>query len=262
MTAFSSLYGARLDRELGNEDRTVLFTTAKRQGAINEAALEFADQTECLIRTSTVTITGGTGEYGLTFDPSTGVGDFLRWAKEGVQFHYTDSALNVTILVGDDLLRRDVPWLDRYEPGWRTSTVSSLVMQLPSMYYERMDGGQRLLGFVPIPSTGSSASAKAVVPYIAMPIPMTSDTQEPFNVYSLPSTSAITGQQRTDLRPYHQALVHYAAGQLEKLRRDYDASDRQMKIFYSYIQRYWQNTRTKGGTALTFGKNYFTRRRG
>lgn len=262
MTIFSSLYGGRLDRELGSEDRTVLFTTARRQAAVNEAQLEFADQTECLQRSSTITIVGGTGEYDLNFDPSSIVGDFIRWSKEGVRFVYTDASSNVTELVGDDLVRRDVPWLDRYEPGWRTSTVASSVMQLPTKYYMRVEAGRLLLGFTPIPSTGSSASAKAIVPYVCAPIPMTSDTHEPFGHYDLTSTgTAMVGIKRTDLRPLHQALVHYAAGQLEKYRRDKEASQGQLQMFYSYVQRYWQNARTKGGQALTFGKSYFTRGR-
>ena len=48
MTLFSSLYSARLDRELGTDDSTVLFTTARRKAAINEGQAEFADLTECL----------------------------------------------------------------------------------------------------------------------------------------------------------------------------------------------------------------------
>ena len=265
MTAFSSLYGERLSRELGTDDSTVLFTSARRKAAINEGALEFADITECLERTSTITIVGGTQEYAVTVDPSSIVGDFLRYAKRPVQFQYTDAAGVVTVLEGDDLPRRDPHWLARYAPGWNTSTTASTTRQTPSYYYDRVDGGRRVIGFAPKPCTGSSASAIALVPYIALPPPMTSDTQEPFQVVASTNVStnftAVAGVQRTDLRPFHQALVHYAAAQLEKFRKDTAASDRQMKQFYDYIQRYWQTMRTKSGTSLTFARTYFTRGR-
>ncbi len=263
MTQFSSLYGERLSRELGTDDSTVLFTSARRKAAINEGALAWADITECLERTSTITITGGTQEYVVTVDPSSIVGDFLRYSKQQVEFHYTDASSNETILVGDDFPRRDPAWLNRYEPGWRSSTTASTTMQLPSFYYDRMDGGQRLIGFAPKPCTGSSASAYAYVPYIAAPPPMTSDTQEPFQVVASTNVSTnftpVAGVQRTDLRPYHQALVHYAASELEKFRKDIEASDRQLKAFYNYVQRYWQTMRQKNGQSLTFGRNYFKR---
>jgi hypothetical protein len=248
---FSSLYGARLDEELGSEDRTVLFTTARRQSAINKGVSEFAELTECLQRTSTIAITGGTGEYNLNSTLLIADGDFVRFAKQQVEFRYTNASSQVTVLAGDDLPRRDIDWLNRYQPDWQTSTVASSVMQLPELYYERFDGGARYLGFTPVPSTGSSASAKVIVPYVARPAVMTSDTSEPFQ---------ISGAVRTDLREYHQAAVHYAAHQLEKLRRDDQASDRQLQKFLGYVARYSQNMRRKGGNALTMARNYFKTR--
>lgn len=245
---FSSLYGARLDEELGTDDNSVLFTTARRKAAINKGQSEFAELTECLVRTSTVTIAGGTGEYDLNSTVTIPGGDFVRLAKQQVEFRYVDASSNLTILTGDDLPRRDIDWLNRYEPGWRTSTVASSVMQTPTFYYERMDGGARYLGFTPTPSTGSSASATAIVPYVARPTVMTSDTNEPFQVGA---------SVRGDLRDYHQACVHYGAHQLEKLRRDDQASDRQLQKFLGYVTRYFQNARRKGGQSLTMARNYF-----
>lgn len=250
MTAFSSLYGAYLDEELGTDDSTVLFTTARRKAAINKGVREFARVTKCLVRQTTITITGGTGEYDVNSTTVIAAGDFMEWAKEQIQFRYTDASSHVTILAGDDLPRRDIDWLNRYRPGWPLSTVASSVMQLPSIWYERMDGGSRYLGFTPVPSTGSSASATVIVPYIAYPATMTSDTAQPFTV-----GSAI----RTDLAPYHQAAVHFAAHQLEKLRRDDQAIGMQLQKFAGYVTQYWQDLRAKGGTALTFGRMYFSR---
>jgi hypothetical protein len=249
---FSSLYSARLDRELGTDDSTVLFTTARRKSAINEAQEEFAELTECLQRRSSITLTAGIGEYDLTSTAVLSGGDFVRLSKEQVQFRYTDASSYLTVYAGDDLKRREIEWLNVYEPGWQDSTVASSVAQVPSIYYERTDGGGRYLGFYPVPSTGSSASMDAVVSYIARPTAMTSDTNEPFTV---------GGASRTDLRPFHQALVHYAAHQLEKLRRDDQASERQLQKFLGYVARFKENSRVKGGKALTFGRSYFRPRR-
>ena len=248
MTQFSSLYSARLDEELHSADSTVLFTSARRKAAINKGQEEFADLTECLLRQSTIAITGGTAEYDLNSTTVIAAGDFVRFAKEPVQFRYVDASSNLTVLQGDDLRRRDVGWLHRFQPGWQTSTVASTTEQLPDTYYLRADGPALYLGFTPTPSTGSSATATAIVPYLAQPAVLTSDTQEPF---------AVGAGYRTDLRPYHQALVHYAAHQLEKLRPDDQASDRQLQKFLGYVARYWQNVRIKGGTTLTPARQYF-----
>jgi hypothetical protein len=248
VTLFSSLYGTRLDRELGTDDSTVLFTTTRRKSAINEAQEAFAELTECLQRTSSITITGGVAEYDLTQSTVIPGGDFIRLSKEQVQVRYTDAAGAVTVYAGDNLQRREIEWLNVYVPGWQVSTVASSLQQVPTTYYERTDGGARLLGFYPTPSTGSSAAMDALVPYIARPTPMTSDTNEPFQV---------SGAVRTDLRPYHQALVHYAAHQLEKLRRDPQASELQLQKFLGYIARFQAQARVKGGKALTFARSYF-----
>lgn len=252
MTAFSSLYGTRLDRELGSDDRTILFTTARRKAAINEAAAEFADVTECLTRQSTIGVVGGVAEYDLNASTTFPNADFLRFSPEQVQFRYTDAAGTVTVLAGDDLPRRDVDWLNRYQPGWQVSTVASSVMQWPQIYYERIDGGHRYLGLWPTPSTGSSASADLVVPYVAQPPVLTSDTSEPYTV---------GGTVRSDLKPYHQALVHKAAALLERFRRDAEMEQKQDGLFVTYLTRYLASKRVKNGSLVTSAVNYFRPRR-
>lgn len=250
MTQFSSLFGTYLDSELGTDDSTVLFTTARRKLAINLGCKEFAKLTECLPRQSTIALTGGTAEYDLNSAATFPNADFSKWSAQPVEFRYVDASSQVTVLAGDDLPRHDPNYLDRYSPGWQTSTVASTTQQMPEFWYERLDGGSRYLGFTPVPSTGSSASMTAIVPYIARPAVMTSDTSEPFT---------IGGVVRGDLRDYHQATVHYAAHHLEKLRRDDQASDRQFAKFLSYVSSYLQEKRRKGPKALTFLKNYFNR---
>lgn len=251
MVAFSSLYSARLDRELGTDDSTVLFTTARRKAAVNEGAVEFANLTGCLTRWVTVTGTGGTAEYDLNSTLVIAAGDFGGFAKEPVEFTYTDASSKVTILSGDALPRRDIPWLDQYRPSWRLSTVASSVSQLPECYYVRMDGGAHYLGFTPVPSTGSSASFTFRVPYLAEAPTMVSDSTEPFTFNS---------SARGDLSGYHAGLVHFAAHQLEKLRRDDQASDRQLQKFLGYVSRYLQDAARRGPKVVRQMRNYFSAR--
>ena len=248
---FSSLYGNRLDRELGTADRTNLFTSARRKAAINEAAFEFANLTKCLERRSTITVTGGTGEYDLNSTTVLPNGDFNDFSPDGVEFRYTDASSNVTILARDSLPRRDVDWLNQNRPGWRLSTTASTTMLLPEFHYVRNDGAKYLLGFTPVPSTGSSASAEIMLSYIAQSPVMVSDTDSPFT---------FSGAFRADLNTYHQGLVHYAAHQLEKLRRDDQASQNQLQKFLGYVTRYFSDRRIPGGRQIRQGKNYFRRK--
>ena len=252
MPVFSSLYTGYLDTELGTDDSTVLFTTARRKAAVNLGIKEFAALTECQQQRITVTITGGTQEYNLNSTAIVPNGDFDGFTKEGVVFTYTDASSNVTKLGGDDLPRRDVHWLDRYRPGWQSDTTASTVRQTPEFWYVRPSGASLFLGFTPRPCTGSSASASFTLPYLAQHVVLTSDSQYPFTV---------GGSPRLDLTRYHQAVVHYAAHHLEKLRKDDAASDRQLQKFLGYVQRYWQDARIKGGRAIMTARNYFERQR-
>jgi len=242
---FSSLYTSRLDEELGTDDSTTLFTTTRRKSAINRGIREFAELTECFVKWSTLTITNGSsGEL----DLSSQLSDFIRLAKSPVGFEYIDASSFVTVLSGqDDLPMRDVKWLDDYEPGWRETTVSTS-QQMPQVTYIRTDGGQHFLGFWPPPSSGSSAAMSARLSYVAMPAVLTSDTNEPY------------GAARVDLRPWHQAAVHYGAHVLEKLRRDDQASQAQLQQFLGYVSRYIQDTRKKGGQVITQARSYFRSR--
>jgi len=249
---FSSLYGTKLDREVGTDD-TVLFTVARRKQAINDGQAEFARLTECCQRRVTVSMAGGTSEYDLNSTTIIPTGDFTNFSKEDVYVTYTDASSNVTILEGDQLPRRDVHWLNRYRPTWQLSTTASTTAQLPDLYYVRSDGPAYFLGFTPQPGIGSSATMTFTLPYLADPPALASDTSEPFTFNS---------SIRTDLRPMHYALVHYAASQLEKFRRDDQASDRQLQKFMGYVTRYLQNQRIKGGRTIQTARSYFNKRVG
>jgi hypothetical protein len=246
MPTFSSLYTTYLTHELGTDDSTTLFTDTRRKTALKQGIQQFQDLTECMARTVTITVTSAASEYDLNATP----GDFSRIAaNQSVVFQYTDASSNVTILAGrDDFPQWTVAKMDQYDPGWRNSSVSTSI-QLPDKWYLRPDGPALFLGMSPKPSSGSSASMLVKVPYVPF-VNSISTALEPF---------AYNSSVRTDLRPYHMAPVHYAAHQLEKLRRDDQASDRQLQKFLGYVQRYTQNTRQKGGTALSPGRIYFRR---
>lgn len=247
---FSNLYSSRLDRELGTDDTTILFTTARRKAAINEAVVEFANLTNCLPRWASIPIVNGQHEYDLNSTTVIAAGDFNGLATAPVEFVYTDASTRTQTLSGDDLPRRDVRWLDRYQPGWQDSTQASSVLQFPSYHYVRIDGGQFNLGLWPWASAGAG-TAVLKVPYVAEAATLVSSTDVPFTMSS---------GYRLDLVAYHQGLVHYAASQLEKFRRDDQASDRQLQKFQGYIARYLQDQRIPGGRQIMQARSYFKSR--
>jgi hypothetical protein len=249
MATFDVLTGIWLDQELHSADSTALFTTARRNQAVNDAALEFADLTECLTRTSTVTVSCNVSRYNLLSSSVLGSTDFVRIAARGVEYHVTSSAGALTQLSGDSFLRRDIEWLNHYREGWRQSTRPTT----PTGWLVDESSGNYVLQLDTLPDVGSSESAQLVIPYVARPALMTSSGDVPFTV-----GSAV----RSDLLPFHMGLVHYAAHQLEKLRGDEQASDRQFAKFLAYVQRFAEKWRVKSGAPVTFAKNYFRTRRG
>lgn len=256
MATFGELAGDLLDQELGSKDCTVLFTTARRQHAVNEGLREFAKQTECWTRQSTLalstaTVSGSSGLYETDLNSTITAVDYLWVSKQGLEIRKTSSGSSptVTYYAGDDLQETTVDRLNYDEPGWRTSSPAS-----PVKFYFRSDAGAMYLGIWPAPDIGSSETWVALVPYVALPSSMTVSSQVPFSVNST------TAAQRT-LRPYHQGLVHYAAAQLEKLRKDKAASDRQMGIFAAYVGQYQTAKKMKRGRHVVFQRNYRRERR-
>jgi len=244
MAQFSELYGNALDVQLNSADRTQLFTTARRKHEINEGEREFIKQTECLMKQSTLALSTAvvSGSSGVTeIDLSSQITDFLWLSKQPVEVRYSDSNGVITYYSRDDLPRRDIPYLDRYQSGWRTASPS-----VPTAYYLRNDGGSLLLGLTPPPAfstTTSSETWSAVVNYVAWPSSMTSDTNVPFTA-------------QAHLRPWHQAPVHFAAFRLEKLRGDEEASQRQAGMFAGCIADYLRRQRPKGGSQVTYDRMY------
>lgn len=248
---FGHMWSSALTQELGTADSTKLFTDGRRQQAIDNGVLAFADLTECSLRQSTIASSHSVREYNLLSTVNVRGGDFLRLSKQSPEFQFTDSGGHVSYVTGADFPRRDLNWLNQYQQGWRESTGGT-----PTAYYLRPDGGALYFGFDTPPEIGSSESAKVLLPYLARPSTMSASTDVPFT---------IGGTVRTDLEPYHQAPVHYAAYELEKLRVNEEASKTQWQLFLSYVERYLRTMRPRGGQQVRMERNYFSeskRRRG
>lgn len=243
---FGDLYQDALDVELGSNDSAVLFTTARRKHAINEGYKQFCDLTDCLTKRSTITVSSSAQEFNLNSTTIIPAGDFVRICDEGPSFKKYDTSGSVTmVLAGDrDFPQREVPWLDSAESGWRSTTVGT-----PTSWYLRNDAGARYFGVDRPVNVSTSETAELVIPYVARPSSMTSTSDVPF---------ALDGAARRDLNDYAQATVHFAAHRLEKLRKDTEASDRQLQTFMSYVQRFLQAMRPKGPRGVRASKSYFT----
>lgn len=247
---FAELYSSALTHELGTDDSTRLFTDNRRKRAINRGVQEFCDLTGCALRQSTITCSNGVGEYNLNSTVNIVNGDFSRYAPQQPEYHLISSGSSASTSFSV-LQRREIPWLNQYNPGWRGSTGST-----PEHYYDRPDGGRRFFGLEPPPRVGSSEVGKVIFPYLAKPSSMTADTNVPF---TFSDTNGST--TREDLEPYHQAAVHYAAYELEKLRRDYEASKMQLELFLGYVQRFKNQQEPQGGMQVRLARNYFNEMR-
>lgn len=247
MPNFEYLYGPALNLELNSADSNNLYTSTRRQQAVNDGFTEFADLTECFIRQSSITVSCNTTEYKLLSSGTLGGStDFNRLAKQGVEYRVRSSGSTwtwVTWISGDDFPQRPIEWRNRNDAGWRQSTSPVT----PSGYYLRPNGGNLYIGLDRPPNVGSSQLAEILVPYVARPAPMTSSGDLPFTVNST---------TRHDLTTYHQAGAHYAAYKLLPLIGDEQGSNTQLQKFMGYVTRFLQNARPKGGQMVQFAHNY------
>ena len=234
---FTELYGDRLDRELGSSDTRQLFTTARRKSAINDAQREWVRQTECLVRELSITLLDGVREY----DLRTRTTDFWMLAKPGADLTIIETSGTRTVS-GPDFPQRSEAWLDAEEPDWRNASAGT-----PTAWYLRHSGGQLKFRVTPAPDTATSERWTVRLYYLAQPTDMSVDADEPFEV---------NGESPQWLRPWHQALVHYAAAQLEKLRRDHAASDMQLQRFVTYVTDFLQRQRPKGPRTVRWARDY------
>jgi hypothetical protein len=227
---FVELYGEALHHELGSEDTTELFTTVRRKAAINRAQREFARLTQCFVVELANPLVTATATYDLD-----GLSDQLF-----VNFMARPLRLRRTVIAGGAasetrLTRHDAAWLDRNREGWRDVPAEGV----PDVWAFDVNGGSNNLVFNPRPLVPASETWDVLVPMLINPPDLSNDTDVPF---SYPA-----GNPQMALEPFHWGLVHYAAAQLERLRKDTQAVEGQLTMFGAYVSDWKATRRPRGG---------------
>ena len=250
MPTFSQLWGDDLSNELGTNDTSVLFTDARRKHAINEGLRKFANLTECVVTRSSVTVSSSAQEFNLLSTSNlSGSSRFLRIASEGPAYITTDTAGNQQILAGArDFPQVAIPAMDAVSGEWRSTESPGD----PTGWYLRKSGGALYFGLDRPADVSTSETAELLIPFVAHPSSMTDSTHVPF---------AVSSNYRRDLEPYHQGVVHYAAHLMEKLRRDDERANAQLKAFTGYVALYKDQDRPKGARHVRSAGQYFRRSR-
>jgi len=240
---FLEMYGEGLTTELGSSDTTERFTSARRRSAINLGQREFNKLTGCFTREGEIVITGDIPEYDL--EANLDAGTYIRLTDQQPWLEITDANANVRVLSGEEFQRADIARKDWEDPGWRSTSSS-----IPTGWYLRHDSGSIFIGLTPAPSAPAGESWKLYVPYVAKPATMASDADLPFS-------QTAGGNSKTSLEVYHQGLVHRAAAELEKLRRNYGQVQFQMALFMQFVRDYRTDQRKTGGERVRLAHNYF-----
>jgi hypothetical protein len=244
---FATLYGTDLDTELGTTDQTVRMTTALRKAYINEGQRVFNEQTSCFVKRVALPISDDTQEYDLETSGIIAAQDYLWPAKTSASLKRV-GASTTAYTEGPELAFTTEEELNQTEPNWRAQDAA-----MPRKWYLREDGGASYIGLHPTPDVPAAETWTLLWPYVAQPADMTLDADEPFTASS---------NILTTLRPYHKALVFYAAAQLEKRRKDYEAVERNMAQFAAYVAKYRADRQPKIGTQVRLAQDYRTRLRG
>jgi hypothetical protein len=229
---FNELYGPALDHELGSYDTTQLFTTLRRKNAINRAHKEFARLAKIsLSREVIIPVTTGTAQYDLD---AASVQRFVMFGRAPLRLRHNTVATGARTV--ESLIVRSTAYLDEVAPGWRDTTSSGA----PQYIAHDPLNGVNYLRFSPTPSIPASETWELVVPIQANAADMTNDTDVPFD-------------GRPDVEPYHWALAHFAAGILERLRKDPEAEQVQVQKFGAYLED-WnaKSTRPPGAHKRVF----------
>jgi hypothetical protein len=238
---FLDLYDTQLDIELGTGDVN-LFTVALRKAAINAAQDDFARKTGCTVRYGEIAIVDGTAEYSL----NTGIValDYMRLAEgKAPSIKIVHADYTRYIQGKDDFPRRTPETLDRLETGWRAADAGT-----PSCWYLKEDGGSDLIGMHPAPDVTSGQTWTWIVPYVANPADMTAGSDVPFTFATVPTKRLIA---------YHQGLVHFAAAQLEPLRKNYSGVQRQLQLYSGYVAQFLQDRKKGEPDEIIMARNYF-----
>lgn len=243
---FGELYGEALSHELGSADTSELFTTVRRKSAINRAQREFARLTQCFVVELTVALTLDLAVYNMDAATSP-IDQFVNFVAKPLRLKRTVTASGD--VTETRLARHDEAWLDRHRSGWRTRPQSGT----PDVWALRAESGDNTVIIDPPPDVPATETWDLIVPAQLTPPDMTGDADQPFSYLANPITS---------LEPYHWALAHYAAAQLERLRKDREAVESQLAMFGSYVQDFKATRRPRGGDLrVTQTRDYLQRSR-
>jgi hypothetical protein len=247
---FSDIYGTEIDTELGTEDRTQRFTTLLRKRYANEGQRVFNERTGCFVKRVAIALVDATQEYDLESASVISAADYLRPSKTSATLKKVDAATNTSYAEGPELTFIEEESLNQTRPNWRAESPGT-----PEHWTFREDTGAQYLVLIPAPDVPAGDTWTLLWPYVAQPADMTDDSHEPWG----------NASPRTTLRPYHRACVHYATAQLEKLRKDWQAVERQMKLFAGQIAAYHDDMakgRRPNGQTLRIAHDYRRRFRG
>jgi hypothetical protein len=212
---FADLYGEAVNHELGSADVTQLFTTVRRKYAVNRAQKEFARLGKISISKEVVIpVIAGTLLYNLD---TASASRFVAFGRAPLRLRVTTVANSAK--TASTLVIRSTAYADEALPGWRDSASSGS----PQAIVHDPRDGINYLAFFPKPAIPASETWELVVPIQANAADMVLDTEVPFD-------------GRPDLEPFHWGIAHYAAAQLERLRKDPDAEKNQIAKFGAYVE--------------------------
>lgn len=236
---FSEIYGTRLDDKLGTADRTQRFTTVKRKQYANDGQRKFNELTGCYVKRAPIALTAALQEYDIESASVLAAGDYL-WPSE------TSASLK---RVGTDTAYTEGPELPFYReeslnqlrPNWRAESAAT-----PDCWTVRREGSALYAVLVPAPDVPAGETWTLLLPYVAVPADMTSDAHEPYG----------NATPRKSLRPYHDAILFYAAAECELLRKDVNKHEYWMKRFAGEVARYTGTQAPKSGQGIRLHTNY------
>lgn len=247
---FADLYGTDMDTELGTQDRTQRFTTALRKRYANEGQRVFNEHTGCYVKRAEVAVTDDVAAYDLDATSVIAAGDYLRPSKTSASLRMYDGAGSdpddYRYVEGPDLPFKAEETLNQTRPNWRAESPGT-----PDCWTLREDGTGVYFTLVPPPSVTAGETWVVLWPYVAQPADMTDDAHEPYG----------NATPKTTLRPYHRGILHYAAAQLEKRRKNYEGVERQMKLFGAYVAKFKADQARPNGQLIRLAHNYRRPRR-
>jgi hypothetical protein len=238
---FSDLYGTDMTSELGSSDTTERFTTVLRKRYVNEGQREFNYQTDCFVKRAAIALIDEQQEYDLEDAGVITTEDYIKPAKVSASLRKYDGSgsdpTDYSYSEGPELPFKAEEELNQTRPGWRSASPG-----VPECWFLRNVGGVTNVGLYPPPDIPAAETWVLLFPYIAEPTDMVDDSDEPYTDED--------DDVATRLRPYHKALLHYGAAQLEKLRKNYEAVERQMKAFAAYVAKYKEDQMPPRGSSI------------